>query len=81
MTALVEVTEGYVNEHMERPKPMTVATLIKKLNTCEPDKPVRLIVDGFNLMDMPHFGVTESDEDVCLGRFDMTAYGVEELPE
>jgi hypothetical protein len=81
VTTLTKVGADYTNPHLRRTTPMSVATLIKKLQTCEPSKPVRLIVDGFNKMDMPHFGVTEDAEDVCLGRFDFTQLDALELPE
>jgi hypothetical protein len=71
---LQEVTPDYDNENLSRAFPMTVGTLIQKLQTCNPNKPVRLVVDGFNLMDMPSFGVSEGEDDVTLGRYDDMAF-------
>lgn len=72
------VTEDYINSNMERQYPMTVGTLIKKLETCDPGKPVRLVTDGWNLMDMPSFGVSEGEDDVTLGRYGDLAWIVYE---
>ena len=68
------VTENYFNPNLDRTYPMTVGTLVQKLLSCNQNKPVRLIVDGFNLMDMPSFGVSEGEDDVSLGRYDDMAW-------
>jgi len=82
VTELTEVTEDFENPNLDQPYPMTVRVLIRKLRTCHPDKPVRLCVDGFNMMDMPDDGVCEGPDDVMLGRLDASMWTtVDELPE
>lgn len=61
------VTPDYVNPNLHRVHPMTVGVLIQKLQTCDPNKPVRLAGDGFNEADMPYFGCSEGEYDVLLG--------------
>jgi hypothetical protein len=60
-----------------RKYPMTVGTLIQKLQACDPEKPVRLCVDGYNDGDLLYFGCSESEVDVWLGCYDFAL--VEEL--